>query len=121
MNGRDAVLEAFERLFDRAAIKLGVDCNADERAEAKKVFAERFSGALDAADQLRLTEIPSAVIDSMEQAIDSLSPAQVVGHLAAIPIAHQAQQLFQVIAYRAAESRLLDTLMSQADDAFGGN
>jgi hypothetical protein len=57
----------------------------------------------------------------MEDAIDNLSAAQVVGYLAAIPLAHQAQEMLRAIAYRAAEQRLLEHLVSQADDRYGGN
>lgn len=121
MTGREAVLQAFDRLFDRAAAKLRIECNDGEKAEAKRHFAERFSAALDVAGQVVMPEIPEEVMHSMEEAIDHLSPAQLVGYLASIPLAHQAQEMMRVIAYRAAEQRLLDHLINQADDRYGGN
>jgi hypothetical protein len=121
MTGREAVLQAFDRLFDKAAAKLNVTCDDDEKTAAKQLFADRFSAALDVAGQVTMREIPEEVMRGMEDAIDHLSPAQVVGHLAAIPLAHHAQQMLQTIAHRAAEQRLLEHLISQADDKYGGN
>jgi hypothetical protein len=121
MTGREAVLLAFDRLFYKAATKLRVDCSADEKAEAKRYFTERFAAALDLAGQVTMPPIPDEVICAMEEAIDQLSPAQVVGYLAAIPLAHQTQELLRAVAYRAAEQRLLEHLIEQADDKYGGN
>lgn len=121
MTGKEAVLRAFDRLFDRAAAKLQLDCDEDEKAEAKELFVERFKAALDAAGEVDVDEIPEEVMQSMEGAIDSLSPAQVAGHLAAIPLTHQAQRMMQLIAHQAAEQRLIEHLIKQADDTYGGN
>jgi len=121
MTGKEAVLHAFDRLFDKAAAKLRIECTDDEKEEAKRHFAERFSAALDVAGEVSMPEIPEDVMRGMEEAIDHLSPAQVVGYLAAIPLAHQAQEMLRTIAYRAAEQRLLEHLVSQADDRYGGN
>jgi hypothetical protein len=118
MNGREVVLSAFDRLFDRAAAKLKLEC---EPAEARELFIQKFKPALDAAVLINLEEIPEEVMRSMEEAIDGLSPAQVAGHLASIPLAHQAQQIMQLIANRAAEQKLIEHLISQADDKYGGN
>jgi len=121
MTGREAVLSAFDRLFDKAAAKLGIVCDAQAKQEAKRTFAERFSGALDVVAQIRMTELPDDVMTMMEEAIESLSPAQVVGHLATIPLARQAQEMLRVIAQRSAQQRLLEHLINQADDRYGGN
>ena len=121
MTGKEAVLLAFDRLFDKAAAKLRVDCSEGDKEEAKRHFAERFSAALDVAGQIMVPEIPEEVMRAMEEAIDHLSPAQVVGYLAAIPLAHQTQEMLRAIAYRAAEQRLLDHIINQADDKYGGN
>jgi hypothetical protein len=118
---KEAVLQAFDRLFDKAASRLRVDCNADEKQEAKRQFAERFSAALDVAGKVMVTGIPEDVMRAMEDAIDQLSPAQLVGYLASIPLARQAQEMVRTIAYRAAEQRLLDHLINQTDDQYGGN
>ena len=121
MTGREAVLVAFDRIFDRAAAKLQLECDGAEKAEARRHFTERFATALEAAQTIDLPEIPNEVISAMEEAIDSLSRAQVAGHLASIPLAHQAQKMAQVIASRAAEQRLIEHLINQADDTYGGN
>jgi hypothetical protein len=121
MTGKEAVLIAFDRLFDKAAAKLRVECSEGEKAEAKRQFTERFSAALDMAGQVSVPSIPEGVMQAMEEAIDHLSPAQVVGYLAAIPLAHQTQEMLRTIAYRAAEQRLLEHLINQADDSYGGN
>jgi hypothetical protein len=121
MTGKEAVLRAFDRLFDRAAAKLELKCDEDEKADAKELFAQRFQTVLDAANQINIEEIPEEAIQAMEKAIDGLSPAQVAGHLASIPLAHQAQQLMQLIAHHAAEQRLIEQLINKADDTYGGN
>jgi hypothetical protein len=121
MTGKEAVLLAFDRLFDKAASKLRVECDEGEKEEAKRQFTERFSAALDMAGQVTVPSIPEDVMQAMEDAIDHLSPAQVVGYLAAIPLAHQTQEMLRAIAYQAAEQRLLEHLINQADDTYGGN
>jgi len=115
------MLLAFDRLFDKAAAKLHVECSSDEKAEAKRHFADRFSAVLDVAGGVPMAEIPPEVMQEMEDAIDQLSSAQVVGYLAAIPLAHQTQEMLRSLAHRAAEQRLLEHLISQADDSYGGN
>jgi len=121
MSGKEAVLLAFDRLFDKAAVKLRLECSDGEKKEAKEHFAERFSAALDIAGQVMVPGIPEDVVRSMEEAIERLSPAQVIGYLAAIPLIHQTQEMVRAIAYRAAEQHLLEHLIDQADDKYGGN
>jgi hypothetical protein len=121
MNGKDAVLLAFDRLFDKAAAKLHIECGGEDKAEAKRHFAERFSAALDVVGQVSTQAIPDEVMQGMEEAIDRLSPAQVVGYLASMPLAHQTQEMLRTIAHRAAEQRLLEHLINQTDDRYGGN
>jgi hypothetical protein len=121
MTGREAMLQAFDRLFDRAAHKLRVECSADEKESAKKQFEERFAALLETLDQLKIDEVPDEVLKNMEGAIDRISPTEVVGLLASIPIAHQGQELMRQVAYRAAEQRLLEHLIKQADERYGGN
>jgi len=120
-NARDAFLEAFDRLFDRAASRLNVACSNEEKEEAKQQFVQRFSAALDVAGQVPLPGVPEEVMQSMESTIDQLSPGQLVGYVASLPLVQQAQTMLQQVAYRAAEQRLLEHLAMQADDRYGGN
>jgi hypothetical protein len=121
MSAKDALLAAFDRLFDRAATKLHLQCDADDREEAKKQFTDRFAALLDALARVDVSEIPDEALTTMEQAIDKLSPKDVAALLVSIPLAQQGNELLRSIAYRAAEQRLLDHWISQADDTFGGN
>ena len=121
MTGREALLQTFDRLFDKAAAKLHIDCNAEEKEDAKRQFVESFSPALDAVGQVVVPEVPADVLRSMEDSIDQFSAPQIVGYLAAIPLLRQAHAMARTIASRAAEQRLLDHLIAQADDTYGGN
>jgi hypothetical protein len=121
MTGRDALLQAFDRLFDKAAKKLAVACSDGEKAEAKQRFEERFSMVLDALKQLDLPEVPADALVEMEESIEKLSPADVVGLLATVPLVPQAQEMMRLLAYRAAEQRLLEHYVRSASDKYGGN
>lgn len=122
MTGRDALLQAFDRLFDTAAKKLSVECSDGDRANAKQRFEERFSMLLEALKQLSLPEeLPEEAVKSMEEAIEKLTPADVVGLLATVPLVPQAQEMMRMLAYRAAEQRLLEHYVRAADDTYGGN
>lgn len=118
---RDALLQAFDRLFDKAAKKLAVECSAAEKADAKQRFEERFSMLLEALKHLDLPELPDTAVASMEEAIDKLSPADVVALLATVPLVPQAQEMMRLLAYRTAEQRLLEHYVSTASDKYGGN
>ncbi|MBI3784525.1 MAG: hypothetical protein HY270_14110 [Deltaproteobacteria bacterium] len=121
MNGKQAVLEAFDKLFDKAANKLNVVVSPEEKNEAKRDFVERSAAALDIVEQFTMPALPQEAIVAMEEAIEKLSRAELVGYLAAIPLAHQTQEILRRIAYRAAEQRLLEQFVEQADDRYGGN
>ena len=121
MNGREVMLKAFDRLFDKAAGKLAVECSLEERDEAKRRFEERFSVLLDALNQLELRDVPEEAVRGMEEAIEKLSPADLVGLLASVPLATQAQDMLRQLAYRAAEQRLLEHYLQSADDRYGGS
>ena len=121
MTGKEALLQAFDRLFDRAAKKLHVQCSPEEKETAKKQFEDRFAALLESLERVNIGDVPDEVLANMEKAIDRISPNEVVGLLASIPIAHQGQEMMRQIAYRAAEQRLLDHLIQQADDKYGGN
>ena len=115
------MLTAFDRLFDRAAGKLNLECSDEDRAEAKKYFSDRYDEALKFIDQAAFPAIPDATMARMEQAIDGLSPAYVAAHLATGPLALHVQEFMRQIALRAAEQRLVEHLAGQADDRYGGN
>jgi hypothetical protein len=102
MTGHEALLQAFDRLFEKAARKLSVECTEDEKAEAKRRFEERFAMLL-------------------EEGIEALSPADIVALLASVPLVTQAQELLRMLAYRAAEQRLLEHYIESAEDRYGGN
>ena len=119
--GREVILTAFDRLFDRAADKLHLECTDEERAEAKRSFTERYDDALQFLDQAEFPAIPEPSLVRMETAIDELSPASIAAHLATGPLALHVQQFMRSLADRAAEERLLEHLADRADDSYGGN
>ena len=121
MTGREALLQAFDRLFDAAARKLNVVCTPEERAEAKEQFVSRFESALALAQKVEVPELPSGVLEAMETAIVQLSPAQLAGVIASVPLAQQTQEMLRAIAFQQAEQRLLEHFALQADDRYGGN
>ncbi len=121
MTGRDALLRAFDRLFDKAAKKLSVACTDDDKDQARRRFEERFSVVLEALRALDIREFPEDAIVGMEEAIEKLSPAEVVGLLATVPLVPQAQEMMRLLAYRAAEQRMLEHYVSMASDKYGGN
>jgi hypothetical protein len=120
-SGKEVVLGAFDRLLDKAALKLDVTFTRDERDEVKRNFIERFGSALEVADMLSFPSIPEAVMKEMETAIEEISPAELAGYLAAAPLAHQVQRIARQIAVQTAEQRLLEHYLSQADEQYGGN
>jgi hypothetical protein len=119
--GRKALLSAFDRLFDRAASKLNLACSDEERAEAKKYFADRYEEALQLLDKAEFPAIAEPSMTRMEQAIDALSPAFVAAQLATGPLAVHVQEFIRQIALRAAEKRLIEHMANRADGAYGGN
>lgn len=121
MTGRDAVLSAFDRLFDAAAAKLGLTCTAHDRAEAKAKFQARFAQALELTSGLEIPAIPAEVVAEMEAQIAELSPADVAGVIASIPLAQQTQEMLRAMALKQAEYRLIEHFASQAETRYGGN
>lgn len=121
MTGREALLATFDRLFEKAAEKLHVECTDEEREEAKRQFEQRFQATLDIVRQVEVPELPEEAIREMEAAVEQLSPAEIVGLLASVPLAQQTHEMLRAIAFRAAEQRLLEHVVSQADTRYGGN
>jgi hypothetical protein len=120
-NGRQAILEAFDRLFDRAASKLQFDCSPEEKAEAKRHFVERYGDALQVLDQAEFPAFSETTMQGMENAIDAIPPAHVAEYLAVGPLTARVQEFMRQLAVRAAEQRLLEHLATQADETYGGN
>jgi hypothetical protein len=119
--GKAALMEAFERLFARAASKLNVEFTPQDLEEAKRNFAERFEQILGAMDQVQAPAISDELLGRMESAIDELSPASIAAHLAAVPLGMHMQESLRQLALKAAEQRVLEHLVLQADDRYGGN
>ena len=121
MTGREALLQAFDGLFDAAAKKLNVVCTTEERSDAREQFATRFATALEIASQVQVDGIPTQLLESMQAAIADLSPAELVAAIASVPLAKQAQEMLRAIEFRRAEQRLIEHFVSQADARYGGN
>lgn len=121
MTGRQALLAAFDRLFDAAGTKLDVSFSDEERADARRQFERRFGPALETVGQIELDELPEQAMGQMEDAVKQLAPADIAGVIATIPLAQQTQEMLRVITVRAAQQRLLEHVAMQADTRFGGN
>ena len=118
--GRDALLTAFDRLLDKASKKLNMHCSFEDRIKAKQTFIDRFHHVLKVADVVDLP-IAERTIEKMERSIDAVSPTEVATYLASGPVAHHMQEVMRSIALKAAEEKVLEHYLSQADDEFGGN
>src|SRR5262249_15305636 len=60
MTGRDAILAAFDELFDAAAAKLNAVVTPKDRDEARARFSEHFDKALEVAGGVEMAELPRA-------------------------------------------------------------
>lgn len=121
MTGRDALLGAFDRLFSAAAAKLEVKVTPADQAEAKERFAERFAAALDLTGGFESPPLPPEVLDAMEAQVTRLSPIELAGVVAAIPLVQQAQEMMRAVAFQHAQQKVLEHLALQADSRYGGN
>lgn len=121
MTGRDALLRAFDRLFETAAAKLQVEVTDQQRHDAKAHFEERFGSVLDLTDQLSVPALPREVQAEMEAEIARISPAELAGFLASIPLAQRAQEMLRTAALQHAQQKMLEHLALQADTRYGGN
>ncbi len=121
MTGRDALLDAFDRLFQAAATKLQLTVTPEERAEAKAQFAERFAAMLDLTGQFETPALPPEVLSEMEAQISRISPVELAGVLAAIPLAQQGHEMLRSVAFQHAQQKMLEHLAMQADTRYGGN
>lgn len=121
MTGKDMLLAAFDELFDAAMTKLDASCTDAERSEARDQFRHRFSGVLEAVRTLDVPEMPREAMDQMKGAIGELSPAQLAGMVASIPLAQQTQEMLRAVAVRQAQQKMLESMAMQADTRWGGN
>jgi len=121
MTGRDALLDAFDRLFSTAATKLQLEITPQEHADAKEQFSERFAGMLQTTDKFESPPLPPEVLVEMEAQIARISPVELAGVVAAIPLAQQAQDMVRAVAFQHAQQKMLEHLAMQADTRYGGN
>jgi len=121
MTGRDALLDAFERMFSAAAERLDVEVTPEVQSEAKERFAERFSGVLDLTGRFESPPLPAEVLDAMEARVKAISPAELAGVVASLPLAQQAQEMLRGVAIQHAQQKMLEHLALQADTRYGGN
>jgi hypothetical protein len=115
------MLDAFSRIFAKTANKLEIRYTDEELAEARQMFAERMARILDVLAESPFDVIPPDAVKTMEEAVEELSPAQVVGQLAALPLIQHSQLVLQRLAHKAAEQRLLESALEHVDTTYGGN
>ena len=70
------MLQAFDRLFERAAKKLNVECSAEEKEQAKKQFEDRFAALLESLRQVDIAEVPSEVVANMTPVSEAVIQAR---------------------------------------------
>ena len=119
---REALLDAFDQLFDTAVARLNVSCTSEERSQARQAFAERMSPVFEVVEKTRQFDLPAPVLDEMRETIDRLSSADVAGLVASIPLAQHTQEMLKTIAYEHARQQLLVHLTEQAEPSpYGGH
>ena len=119
---REAILDAFDQLFETAIARLNVSCTPEERSQVRTAFTERMTPLFEVVEKNDQFEVPAAVVDEMRQNIDRLSPAEVAGLVASIPLAQQAQEMLKTIAFERARQQLLMHLTEQAEPSpYGGH
>ena len=114
-------MDAFDRLFQAAATKLNVGVTAQERADAKEQFAERFAALLDLTKRFESPPLPPEVVDELEAQVKRISPVEIAGVVASLPLAQQAQEMLRAVAFQHAQQKMLEHLALQADTKYGGN
>ena len=118
---RQVLLNAFERLFARAADKLRVDYTPEDLAQVRDGFADRVTRVLDLVDDAPVEVLPEGTLEALEDAINQVSPVEVAGQLASLPLLQHVQVVLHQIAHRATQQRLLEHALEQADTTYGGN
>ena len=118
---RQVLLNAFERLFARAADKLRVDYTPEDLAQVRDGFADRVTRVLDLVDDAPVEVLPEGTLEALEDAINQVSPVEVAGQLASLPLLQHVQVVLHQIAHQATQQRLLEHALEQADTTYGGN
>jgi hypothetical protein len=120
MTGREALLAAFDELYDAALTKLDATATEEERTAARGQFERRFSQALEMTSTVSMAGgVPAEALDEMKGAIASLSKAELAALVATVPLAQRAQDMVRSIAMHTAQQKLLEHLASQADTRWG--
>jgi hypothetical protein len=119
---REAILDVFDQLFETATARLNVSCTPEERSQARAAFAERMTPVLEVVEKVDEFDVPAEVVEEMRQSIGRLSPADVAGLVASIPLAQHAQEMLKTIGYERARQQLLVHLTEQAEPSpYGGH
>jgi hypothetical protein len=120
--GRQAILDAFDQLFDAATSHLQATCTAEERTAARTQFAERLGPVLDALESAKALALDEAEMGEMRRAVEQLSPADVAALVASIPLAQRTHERLRALAYeRAREQMLLQLTASAEPSPYGGH
>jgi hypothetical protein len=82
-------------------------------------FANRFDAALKVAEG-GVPELPAPSSRTWNRD-RQLSPAELAGVIASVPLAQQTQEMLRAIAFRQAEQRHLEHFALQAEERYGGN
>jgi hypothetical protein len=104
-----------------AAAKLKVEVTDEQRRDAKAEFGERFGQVLELTDRLKMPALPAEVRDEMIAEIARISPLELAGVVASIPLARRAQEMLRTAALQHAQQKMLEHLALQADNRYGGN
>lgn len=120
--GRQAILEAFDQLFDAATRHLEASCTPEERAAARAQFAERLGPVLDALDGAKAITLEEAEVGEMRRTIEQLSAADVAGLVASIPLAQRTHEQLKALAWERARQQMLVQLTASAEPSpYGGH
>ena len=65
--------------------------------------------------------MPPEVVDEMEKQVSRISPREIAGVVASLPLAQQAQEMLRAVAFQHAQQKMLEHLAMQADTRYGGN
>jgi hypothetical protein len=115
------LIDAFDRLFERASDRFKLDSSKAERDEARKRFVDSYERAFEMIDEAGGGVISELDMHRMVESIENLSAANVAAYLAAGPLAVHVRESVQRIVNHRAEQRMIENWIDQADDTYGGN